>query len=420
VRTGILATACGNSETNGAPSSSRFTLHSPIPSADITSVHTRPHPYLPSLTPLPSTLRPHCLARDRLRLWLPPHGRSSRDHTGSPLPLSDVDFNRILTVIGHSLASGTRETYGSGLLVFHVFCDARHIPEDQRGPASSVLILAFIASCAGLYSGKTLENYLYGVRAWHLLHGLPWFADPAQVASALTGGARLAPPSSTRPKRHPFTVTILVAIRSVLDLSDPLDSAVYACLLTSFFSLARVGEVTVRSLTAFRPFLHVKVSDIQHDADRHGYKVTILHLPHTKVSPSGEDVYFAAHPGAFDPLHALANHLTINQPPPSAHLFSWKHRGGLRPLTRSEFLRTLTRASSRLGIEPLNGHGIRIGGTLEYLLRGVPFDTVKCMGRWSSDAFVGYLRQHAVVMAPYLQDTPILEPFTRYALPPVR
>ena len=51
------------------------------------------------------------------------------------------------------------------------------------------------------------------------------------------------------------------------------------------------------------------------------------------------------------------------------------------------------------------------------LLRGVPFDVVKSMGRWSSDAFLIYLRQHAVIIAPYIQGTPFLEAFTRYTMP---
>ncbi|KAG1807616.1 uncharacterized protein BJ212DRAFT_1303337 [Suillus subaureus] len=51
---------------------------------------------------------------------------------------------------------------------------------------------------------------------------------------------------------------------------------------------------------------------------------------------------------------------------------------------------------------------------------GVPFETMESMGRWGGDAFAGYLRQHVVVLAPYLQDTPILKLFKRYALPPVR
>ncbi|KDQ55580.1 hypothetical protein JAAARDRAFT_85090, partial [Jaapia argillacea MUCL 33604] len=79
---------------------------------------------------------------------------------------------------------------------------------------------------------------------------------------------------------------------------------------------------------------------------------------------------------------------------------------GLRPLTRTEFLKWLSSAATALGVESLKGHGIRIGATLEYLLRGVPFDVVKSIGRWSSDAFTLYLRQHAVIMALYMQGTP--------------
>jgi hypothetical protein len=76
--------------------------------------------------------------------------------------------------------------------------------------------------------------------------------------------------------------------------------------------------------------------------------------------------------------------------------------------------------ATSLGLASLKGHGVRIGGTLEYLLRGVPFDVVKSMGRWSSEAFTLYLRKHAVIMAPYLQGSPIMEAFTRYTMPPVR
>ncbi|KAG2053324.1 hypothetical protein BDR06DRAFT_1053232 [Suillus hirtellus] len=350
-------------------------------------------------------LRPHCLAKDRLQLWLPLHSCSHHDSAGAIIPVSEDDLNHILSVIGHSLAVGTQETYGSGLLAFHVFCDARGISEEHRGPASSVLLLTFIANCAGTYSGKTLENYFYGVHAWHLLHGLDWLIDQAQTSLALTGCARLAPPSSKHPKRHPFTASILVCIHSTLDISAPLDSAFYACLVVGFFSLARLGELTIHSLQVFDPSLHVKMSDVHHVCNHQGLDTTVVTLPCTKTSLTGEDIYFAAQSGVLDPVHALAHHFSINSPSPSSPLFSWRHSSGLRPLTRSEFLRCLERASNRIGTEPLKGHGLHIGGTLEYLLR---------------DLFTLYLQQHAVVLAPYLQDTPILEPFTRYTMPCVR
>ena len=87
---------------------------------------------------------------------------------------------------------------------------------------------------------------------------------------------------------------------------------------------------------------------------------------------------------------------------------------------RTEFLKHINLAAAELGIEPLKGHGICIGATLEYLLRGVPFDVVKSIGRWSSEAFLLYLCQHAVIIAPFIQGTPIMEAFTRYTMPPLQ
>jgi hypothetical protein len=69
----------------------------------------------------------------------------------------------------------------------------------------------------------------------------------------------------------------------------------------------------------------------------------------------------------------------------------------------------------------LKGHSLRISGTLFYLLKGVPFDVVKTMGRWLSESFILYLRHHAIVLAPFLQQHPgVLDNLRRYILPPVR
>jgi hypothetical protein len=212
-------------------------------------------------------------------------------------------------------------------------------------------------------------------------------------------------------------VAIIIAIAARLDLFNPLDAAVYSCLTTTFFTAARLGEFTLPSLKAFNPTLHVKRSDILFRQDRHGLKVTVFHLPRTKSSIDGEDVYWSSQVGIIDPEAALANHFTVNNPPHDGPLFSWRHPQGLRPLTRSEFLKRINLAAHELGIDSLKGHGIRIGATLEYLLRGVPFDVVKSIGRWSSDAFLLYLRQHAVIIAPYIQGTPFMEAFTRYTMP---
>lgn len=333
-------------------------------------------------------------------------------------------MDRLLDFLTFTWAPATRETYGAGLLTFHVFCDQRspRVPEHLRGPASEELLLTFLSACAATYSGSALRNYFYGVRAWHVLHGMPWPLDDTRTSAALAAAARLAPPKSRREKRDPVTPAIIEKVRGQLDLALPLDAAVYACLTTTFWSVARLGEFTVPTLRSFDPATHIKRRDVDVAVavGRNGLPVTTLRLPWTKCSPDGESVFWARQDGPTDPEAALAAHFAVNNPGPDDALFAWRAQNGLRPLTRKEFLARFQSAATAAGVGPLKAHGIRIGGVLEYILRGVSLETVKTMGRWASDAFQLYLRQHAAILAPFIQSTPAHDAFTRITMPRVR
>lgn len=276
---------------------------------------------------------------------------------------------------------------------------------------------------AGLYANSTIGNYVSSVRAWHILHGIEWSLLHENETDALLKAARaLSPPSSKRAPREPYTIGAIESIHNHLDLNTPLHAAVFACLTTTFFATARTGEFTVPNLNAFNPLMHIAPQHVSVQHDRQGLEVTNFRLPWTKSAPQGEDVYWAKQNGLADPHSALDHHWRINDPPPNAHLFAYRvPNGPHRPLTKPKFLKTLEAALKQANAPALNGHGIRIGSTLEYLLRNVPFDVVKVKGRWASDAFLVYLRRHAQVLAPYLQATPALHnDFLRTTLPPVR
>ncbi|KAI6041899.1 hypothetical protein EDC04DRAFT_2521670, partial [Pisolithus marmoratus] len=109
-----------------------------------------------------SPLHPHCLARERLQLWVPSHiVRSSGDNKTHTITEDQLDH--ILKVIGASWAEKTKEAYGAGLLTYHVFCDMHGITEHQRAPIRANTLLAFLSSCAGLYSGSALANFTAGL-----------------------------------------------------------------------------------------------------------------------------------------------------------------------------------------------------------------------------------------------------------------
>ncbi|CAA7270000.1 unnamed protein product [Cyclocybe aegerita] len=367
---------------------------------------------------IPSTLRPHVFARERLTRWRPTTVRTATDNQGRPTHLSAEDLARILEVMAGAWADGTLEVYGTGLLTWHAFCDKNGVSEDQRAPASPLLITSLIATLSGAFSGGTIANYVYGIRAWHILHGVPWKMVDPELEALLKAAEKATPPTSKRKR----TQKISWLLRGQLDLSTPLHAAVYACLTTTFWSAARVGEFTVKNLTSFDANKHVKPSNVTTTTDQNGFETTEFFIPSTKSEPTnGETVSWSRQNGDTDPETAFHNHIDVNSLPNGGHLFAYKVGSGYKPLTKHKFIQILTTAARAAGLEPLQGHGIRIGSTLEYLLRGIPFDVMKAKGRWASDAFLVYLRKHAQILAPYMQADPVRqEEFIRLTMPPLR
>jgi hypothetical protein len=246
----------------------------------------KPACYTKDLCPLPSTRRLHVLASERLQCWIPLCGQESA--VNPPSNLAPDDIRQIAIVMGKSWEESTLAAYGSGLLNFHVYCDQKSIPEDQRAPASPVLIYAFISALAGAYSGSTIDNYVYGIRAWHLIHGVKWQMEVAELEALLRAAEKTTPATSRRKKRVPYTPAFILAIKEQLQMDKPRDAAVYSCLTTAFYATARLGEFTVPNLKAFDPNTHVKPSDVRIEVDRNGLRSTVFHIPKTKTSPTAK------------------------------------------------------------------------------------------------------------------------------------
>lgn len=357
-------------------------------------------------------------------LWRPTtNARELVGADGESLNLPDIVMQRVQEVLAQGYANSTTETYGAGLLVYHVFCDRNNVPDAQRAPCSQDLLLAWISTMAGTYAGTSVGNYVSGLHAWHVIHGIPWTIAKPDLSTIIRGAENLQPNQARLKKRQPYTVEYMEKVLTELDPNDPLDAACAACLTTSFYCLARLGELTVPTLGAFSAASHVSPTHVRRGVrDRNGLECTIIHIPKTKTSQiTGEDLYFSEQLGHSNPDARLRHHLSLNKPSDSEHLFAYTHtatgkRPLRRPLTKSAFLKRIHTAARRQHLEPLQGHGIRIGATLEYLLRGVSFEAVKVLGRWKSDAFLRYLRKHAEIMTPYLQPH-IHQDLIRYTLP---
>ncbi|KIJ24095.1 hypothetical protein M422DRAFT_195133, partial [Sphaerobolus stellatus SS14] len=277
---------------------------------------------------------------------------------------------KILRVMEKGWAPGTQSTYGSGLLLFHVFCDEQNISEATRCPVNPTLLLAFVAAYSGYYSRSTISNSLHGVHAWHLLHRVNWVPFKDELAAVLTGATRLAPTGSKRALREPWTTDMLTRVCQVLDLNSHFNIAWYTVLTTIFWSMAQLGEFLVQGLNGFKEDKHITRAGVRIEKNE-GSQVMVFTLPWTKAAPRGERVFWSR----------------VNP-------------------ARNRYLRVVDARDSserKASLLRVHGHGLCISSVLKYLLRGLSFEQAKSMGRWNSDSFALYLHQHPVVLAPYIQ-----------------
>ena len=187
----------------------------------------------------------------------------------------------------------------------------------------------------------------------------------------LKGAERLTPESSKWKKRQPYAPKFMSIICQHLNLDDPFDAAIFACLTTCFYAAAWVGELTIPRLNTFNIAHHVTLVDLHIENNQNGTEVTVLHIPRTNTAPiEGKDIFWSCQHSPTDPYTALENHRCINNPSNSDHLFAYHH---LQPLTKTALIKRIALAARSGGLEPLQGHGIQIGATLFYLLLVFPW-----------------------------------------------
>ncbi|PPR03772.1 hypothetical protein CVT26_005787 [Gymnopilus dilepis] len=340
----------------------------------------------------PSALRPHVLASDRLIAWTTPCTLSFRQSLNSLLPSADA--YALLQVMLFSLDEDTRSVYGAGPLRFTQYCDSRNIPEEDRMPASEVLLAGFAtAMAAGKVASTTLDNWLAGLHFWHTINGAPWHGHD-MLRTVKNGVAKLVPDTSRRAKRPPVTIQHLYALRRGLDLSSSFDAAVWALACIAFWSCC---ELLIPSRHVFDPSKHVaRGCPMSFRSDAGGISSAVFHIPWSKTTRNlGADIVVTKINDPSDPFIALQHHLSTNKDVPAeAPLFSFVTAGGGHaPMTRDWFLQRCEDVWEAAGLPRMAGHAFRIGGATELLLRGTPPDIVAVQGRWRSRAFLDYWRR---------------------------
>jgi len=158
-------------------------------------------------------------------------------------------------------------------------------------------------------------------------------------------------------------------------LVNSFDTAVYAVACIVFWACCHLSELLITSCHSFDLQSKVSCSCLKTcSIAKFGQHFSMLHLPKTKTNgQEGDDIYLIDCPLLFNQVNAFEHHLASSlMIPDDAPLFVWKStNGSWCPMMKNWFMSHCKTAWKKEGVDMLDGHNFRIGGTTHHLVSSV-------------------------------------------------
>ena len=288
------------------------------------------------------------------------------------------------TMLDSSLAPSSRKVYSRAWQIFQSF-HQKAFGKAGTWPIPESKVAMFIAYMnRECFSNTTIRTYLTALSYPHKVAGFQdptskfWIKKIAEVA-----GANAEPKIS----RKPITLAIL---ERLLETAKTAFTPYEACLMRAVFGItfhacARVGEM----VTSNGQDQHAILA--QH-AQIKGDKVIIsfVSFKHHKGNTPEVRVLHGLGQGVL-PSTLLKEYAHIRPGTWKGPLFIW--RSG-EQVTAREVRLGLQRCLKLSGVDPsgLSPHSFRIGAVSEAAGRGASEAQLRTMGRWRSNAYIGYTK----------------------------
>ena len=172
----------------------------------------------------------------------------------------------------------------------------------------------------------------------------------------------------------------------------------WAAAVVCFFGFFRAGEITVQLVSAYDPASNLSWGDVAITGDQQVVRI-FLRRSKTDQYGRGTEVFLGATGDDICPVEAVMAYVARRGSSPGA-FFRQEHGA---PLTKAKFVDSIRRALTRAGINQggYSGHSFRIGAATTAAQAGLPDSVIQTLGRWSSSAFLRYIRTPREELAHY-------------------
>ena len=257
-------------------------------------------------------------------------------------------------------------------------------------PADPVTIYAFAQFISRSMVPSTVGNYLSGVKMLHIFHGMEYpHSEDFLLRLELRGISRLNPHVPVR--AIPVTPKILLIYHQQMDSEDSLHSAVWACCLVLFHTMARLGSILPASSTSPKSQF---LTEDRINFSREGLLITLLHTKTIQFGRRRLHIPLLRTASVFCPVTAYQHFLSLVQPNKSGPAFFFIHQDKFRWLTPKIFIstfRSVLAAGGCCDAALFTGHSFRRGGATYAFQAGIPGELIQICGDWASDSYKKYL-----------------------------
>lgn len=281
-----------------------------------------------------------------------------------------------------AVANSTRDIYAAAMSSFQAFCSHDMV---LPLPLSESTLIRYCSAVANRLKYSSIKTYLAGIQFHSTIRGFQQhISGMRQLYYVLRGIRRVQALNAGRPAKKPITFLHLAILFDVVSVQYSRHDAamLHSAMSLAFFGMMRVSEYTSSHAQTFAPEHTLLVEDVcLIDSTLH------ISLKTSKTDPFrvGSVVRLVQTSCRFCPVLAFRT-------------FSYFRGSRLGPLFMYENGSFLTRCKLSAMLQRffpaanINTHSFRIGGASAASSAGIPDSSIRILGRWSSDAFLRYLR----------------------------
>ena len=335
---------------------------------------------------------------------------------GKNLPV--IIEQTLADTVNYAISANTRSTYNTAVNILNL-CRSE-LEEEMAFPLDERDILIFIGFCIKRgNTGNTVKSYLSGLKKFHIALGFQKFEYLTPLVKEVLEGQNKkitrfrgkggqVEGKKGQGVRLPCTMNILKLIKLELRLAnlDPDEKiVVWATCTLAFFGALRMSELLCKDKNEYDPLDTLQKRDVKIcPPDSTGKESVNIKIRNSKTSKGKREIVSVyANYGPTCPVAATRKLLLITKNCPNDAPAMCDRQGRVLTLDRlNHILFLLTKDD--FGQERITGHSFRAGLISMFAKLGHSDLDLKSIGRWSSRAYLEYVklnrsRRHEMTLA---------------------